>query len=565
MADHRHQSDDILDSNMSDGATSGSTSGEPAQAQQRATEETDLTTVRNGGLSRFTYSSMKDLHEHTHIPCTDEHGNLVHVPREVDGRSVLPTNQVEPPQRWLAQFRSAIEVFQYIYSLALLIFSVTLVMTAMFTKQTVATGEAPQLPPIAALLIFWFLILWLATMEGGQGALVGLKPVDPLLYLETHPKAGLSTHLAHRNNNMERFIVGRQFLVVLVVFAINVVAAAIPDASVLNLPSIMNDIFLVSGLALILTTIILGQLTAQVNAANCMLDFINNYFMLFTVYVSLAMEASGLLHSVYLVQMLFTKLSGHSVTEDSNAQQRPRPSVCTRILFWLRVVLSLAVLGLSFAVTLSALFEGKTTMYKGVPNWASVAILFVLMCFVGLMDGMQIALFAVVNLPTQELEKHPMAHQCCQLTFQGNNLQAFLIGRQILVTMCMFIVARITSIDVNVETDDAENIFGVSDGVQSFFNTGLLGAIITTLVASLAWRIIASSFPVAFLSNPLIYVIIRLCLALEASGICSAAWCLAYVQKYVFGYQIDEVFIGTSEERNVILTDLELQEERSNA
>ena len=88
----------------------------------------------------------------------------------------------------------------------------------------------------------------------------------------------------------------------------------------------------------------------------------------------------------------------------------------------------------------------------------------------------------------------------------------------------MFIVARITSVDVETNDDDeSDNIFGVSNGVQNFFNTGLLGAIITTIVGSLIWRIIASSFPVIFLSNPLVYLIIRLCLLLEASGVCSAS------------------------------------------
>jgi len=151
-----------------------------------------------------------------------------------------------------------------------------------------------------------------------------------------------------------------------------------------------------------------------------------------------------------------------------------------------------------------------------------------------------------------------------------------LIGRQILVTICMFVVARITSINVDVSSSDgdSENIFGVSDGLQNFFNTGLLGAVITTLVGSLAWRIIASSFPVAFLSNPLIYIIIRLCLILEASGICSAAWFLAYVQKFVMNYQLDRVFIGTAEDRaarregvaiETVLADLELQEELSSS
>lgn len=82
-----------------------------------------------------------------------------------------------------------------------------------------------------------------------------------------------------------------------------------------------------------------------------------------------------------------------------------------------------------------------------------------------------------------------------------------------------------------------------------FFNTGLLGALITTIVASLAWRIIASSFSIAFLSNPLIYIIIGMCLLLEASGVCSAAWLKALVHKHKVGYQLDEVYLGTPDER----------------
>jgi hypothetical protein len=113
----------------------------------------------------------------------------------------------------------------------------------------------------------------------------------------------------------------------------------------------------------------------------------------------------------------------------------------------------------------------------------------------------------------------------------------------------MFVVARITSVNVDVQGDNSENIFGVSDGIQTFFNTGLLGAVITTIVGSLAWRIVASSFPVAYLSNPLVYMIIRLCLILEASGVCSAAWLLALIQKSIFGYRLDESYVGTAEQR----------------
>jgi hypothetical protein len=77
----------------------------------------------------------------------------------------------------------------------------------------------------------------------------------------------------------------------------------------------------------------------------------------------------------------------------------------------------------------------------------------------------------------------------------------------------MFVIARITTLDIEVGID--VNIFDVPDGVQEFFNTGLLGALITSVVTSLAWRVIASAFPFEFLSNPLVYFMIRFCLLLE--------------------------------------------------
>jgi len=447
----------------------------------------------------------------------------------------------EPITRRDKDIDITVTCLKYLYSMGLLVFSVTVVMAGIFSEQT---NVAERASPLLAFFIIWGLVFWLAMMEGGQGCLVGLQPVDKKLYAETHPAALMNTKLAHKGDNMERFIIGRQFLVVLVVFITNMCGGAIPGASVLGLSDATTEIFLASGVAMILMTIMLGQLTAQINAANCMLDFINSYFMLFTTYVSLFIEMSGLLHSVYLVQIFFSKITGKSI----GSSELPRRGA-TKVFFWVRVIMLLVILGFSFAVTLSALFQGKTTMYKGVPVAVSVILFFILMCFVGMMEGVQIALFAVVNMPPEELIHHTMAAKTCELTFSGQNLQAFLIGRQICVTICMFIVARITSVDVDTDVNESENIFGVSHGMQNFFNTGLLGAIITTILASLAWRIVASSFPIAFLSNPLIYLIIRLCLMLEASGVCSAAWLLALVQKAVVGYHLDEVYIGTPEER----------------
>lgn len=437
-------------------------------------------------------------------------------------------------------------VIRYIFSTALLCFGIVVTISLIFTKQTELSST---MHPAIVFFILSFLLLYLATMEGGQGCLVGLQGVDKDLYKDSHSVSFKNTEIAHKGNNMQRFIVGRQFLVVLVVFIINLCAAPLQGSTILGLPDTVASIFVDSGVSLILLTVIVGQLMAQVNAASCMLDFVNNHFMLyFVTYVSMAIEMSGLLHCVYLVQVMFSKITG------TVAQSNEPPLNCTQtIFFWLRATFSLAALAFAFAVTLEALFDGKTTAWESVPGVVSVIVFFVLMCIAGLMEGMQIALFAVVNLPESELTQHKMAKSTCQLAFSGNNLQAFLIGRQIFVTLCTFVIARLTTLDVEVGV--GENIFGVPDGLQTFFNTGLLGAIITTVVGSLAWRIIAASFPVAFLSNPLVYLILRLCLIFEASGVCSAAWLLALINKQMVGYQPDDVYIGSARDEKQEMSD----------
>jgi hypothetical protein len=432
-----------------------------------------------------------------------------------------------------------ITVIKYLYSLALLVFCVTLAMTAIFTKQT---NVAKNVSPVLAIFLFWGLLVWLGMMEGGQGCLVGLQPVEKDLYMESHPITYKCTSLAHYGDNMERFILGRQFLVVLVVFVLNLCTTTIANAKIFHLSHDVYEVFFASSIATIFCTVTMGQLTAQVNAANCMLDFINTRFMLFTTWVSLAIEFSGLVHSVYLVQIFFSKITGKPIES-----KLPPRNLAQNLFFWGRVLMSVAILIFALIVTLTALFENATTMWAGVPAYVSVILFFVLMCFVGMMEGMQIALFAVVKLPADALDHAPIAKKNCELTFHGRNLQAFLIGRQICVTLCMFIVANVATVKLN---KGQGNILGASNGMEHIlFNTGLLGAVITTIVGSLSWRIIAASFPIAFLSNPLVFLIIRLCLFLEASGLCSVAWLLALIHKQLIGFQLDEVYIGTAEER----------------
>ena len=98
----------------------------------------------------------------------------------------------------------------------------------------------------------------------------------------------------------------------------------------------------------------------------------------------------------------------------------------------------------------------------------------------------------------------------------------------------------------NSHSTTMSTVLGVPAAIQDFFNTGLPGALITTIVASLMWRIVAASYPIAFMGNPVVRLTIRLCLILEASGLFSSAWLLADGIKWMLGFQPDEMYLSLS-------------------
>uniref|UniRef100_A0A7S2H182 Silicon transporter n=1 Tax=Helicotheca tamesis TaxID=374047 RepID=A0A7S2H182_9STRA len=435
----------------------------------------------------------------------------------------------------------ACEMVKNIYSSCLLIFSIVIVMGLIFTEQTKLSNDVH---PALAFFVLWGLVIWLGMVEGGQASLVGLAPINFDLYKDSHPITYISTKVCHVGDNLDRYLMGRQFMVIFIAFCINMAGAPLKDSELWGLPKWIIDIFLVTGFAMILLTAMIGQLATQVNASHCMLDYINSYFGVFTFYTAMAIEFSGLMHVSYFIQMVVGYAAGKPI--ESN---EPPKTGLQLAFFWLRVVVSAASLCFCLAVTLEALFNGQTTMWEGVPNAVAVILFFLLMSVVGLLEGMQIAFFAVAKLKKSERGSAPFAMRTCELLFRGSghNLPGFMIGRQLCVVSCFFIIARVTSLDVNVGVD--KNVFGVSDAAQEFFNTGLLGAVITTILGSISWQLVASAFPLAFLSNPLVYVFLRICLFLEATGICSGAWVLAAIHKKIAGFQRDEVYIGTAEER----------------
>lgn len=431
----------------------------------------------------------------------------------------------------------ALLYIKYVYSGALLAFSIAILAAAIFTNQTTATALY-GIHSALAFFSFWVLILFLALIEAGLNCMVGLKPVDPTLYKDSHPLSWKGTQAVNKGDNLDRFIIGRQLLDYSSVFLANFMVSSVKNVplTVMGLPQGVSDVFLKGGFAVTFVTIVIGQLVSQMNAAHCKLDWINNWLMLGSTYTALAIEASGLLHASYLLQRAVGFIAGQPIEMAGD-----KLGTFSKAWFWTRALGSTLLLLFSIAATIKALFEGNTTMWQGVPAPVSLLLLVALIVVMGSMDALQIAVYKVVHIPVEDLARNPVALKNTQFTLHGTNLKAFLMGRQIFQTVVLFVIAKIISIRV---TDSSENIFGVSDGLQKFFNFGVLGAFMSTILASLAWRILANSFPLFFLSNPFTMPSIRFCLWIESTGICSVSWLIAAVSKKLLRLQPDEMFIG---------------------
>jgi len=433
-------------------------------------------------------------------------------------------------------------MLKYTYSSLLLICCVVFLMVLISQENTYLSKEVH---PALAYVCLWLAVFWLSMIEGSQASLGGLPPVDRDLYKDSHPLTYRTASLCHKGDNLNRYLMGRQFLVLLVVFVVNMSGSPIGPADVFGWTVGFQNAFLGSGFAMILITTNIGQLFSQVNASHCMIDYINTYFGVFTAYVAMAVEFSGILHASYLVQMSVAMLAGKPVYSKEDPRTLPQ-----MLFFWFRCLISTAFLGFSFAVTVKAILDGKTTMWgKGkFPEWATLVLFFAVLMTVGILEAMQIAFFAVAKLPREEQGKDMISKLTSKLLFRrdGKNLPGFMVGRQLATVICFFVLARISTLNV---VDTNKNVFGVPDLIQSFLNTGLHVAVIITISGSISWQYLASAFPFVFVSNPLTYILLQFCMFIDFTGICTVARVIAVIQRKINKYQYDEVYVGTPEER----------------
>lgn len=207
---------------------------------------------------------------------------------------------------------------------------------------------------------------------------------------------------------------------------------------------------------------------------------------------------------------------------------------------YVRFVLSATLLTFSAVVTVYAILEQKTAFWNSVPGWAALIIFLVCLFFLAVMEGLQIAL---VELKRQEPDSYknsfPKAYSLGQLASKGDNIERFLLGRQVFVVCLVFFSAKLTTIHSGEDGNSQDFLFYVPPVVQViFFETGLLACVLVVIVSQLLPQIIASKYPVQFMQLAIVMrPALLACLGLEFTGITHIVWVFATMVSRMFGIE----------------------------
>lgn len=198
-----------------------------------------------------------------------------------------------------------------------------------------------------------------------------------------------------------------------------------------------------------------------------------------------------------------------------------------------RYVGSATLLMFSFTCTFYAIWEQKTGFWKEVPGWGSLILFIVVLFLLGIVEGLQLSLVELKRQkPETYKDSHPSAYRLGEIASRGDNIEKFLVGRQVIVVFLVFFAAKLTSITVPGQ----EFLFPVPAWCSSIFlETGLLASIVVVIVAQLTPQIVSSMFPVQFLNLPMMRIVYYACLVLEFTGLTHCCWLLVHLLTLMFG------------------------------
>lgn len=200
---------------------------------------------------------------------------------------------------------NALAVTKYCVSTVLTFGAISFVVYGIFIRKAPLSGH-----PAMHYAILAFVLTLLAYLEGLQVAILALETTDGNAWKETHPRAYALHKLVTTGHNVQRFLVGRQFYVVFVVFLCSQVTT-FPDLQRPEaFPAFLWIALIETALPGALIVLAFGQLMPQLIASRHPVLFCNLRGAMLVLHMTLCLEALGLTHFSWLLTGIVSRLTG---------------------------------------------------------------------------------------------------------------------------------------------------------------------------------------------------------------------------------------------------------------
>lgn len=422
------------------------------------------------------------------------------------------TDQVDkystPPQK------TPLDIFftylKYIVSSGLTLTYVVYILWGIWTNQAVLPG-----PPIAHFLIFLFCMTLVAYLEGLQVAILAVEHTDPEKYRETHPRAYELITSVKRGNNVEKFLVGRQFFTVFVMTLMAQVTS-FPNISSLGIPPVIWFIFIQTGLpgAMVVTTI--GSLQPQLLAAKDPWKFMNLYGSCATLYLCYGLEFTGI--CTHFAWMLITILRNTVFITDQKPKKHQREvTLQSQLIEAAKYVVSTCVILTYMTYLMWGIWTGQAVL--PVPHIAVFIVFCCCILFLAHLEGLQVAiLVAEAKDPEPYAQSYPRAYSLMKRATYEKNVRRFLIGRQFFVIFVVFLINQCT---IFPEISK----LGINNGVWFVFvQLGFPTALNILCFAQLPAQLLGNQDPWLFMNRYGPRFTLEVCLFTEMTGLAHFSW-----------------------------------------
>lgn len=434
-----------------------------------------------------------------------------------------------------------------------------------------------QVHPAVLFIILFLALTLLAYVEALHYSVIAIEKWDMEKYREKYPRAYKCWLLANNPQRVQKFIVGRQFYVIFVVFLIAQITSFphIPE-NFAGLPPTLILVLLQTGLPGIALVLTYGQLVSQLFVEEFTLQFMNLYGCYFCMQLAFAAEWIGIPNFSWLLFHGSSRLFCKKVREAKKIIKERRSSealmqleesakaaevskaksaeegvtdatliddpenidrgahfvaiVSKEPFNWVDYLRftwsSFATLG-SLAIILWGISKKAYVLPVEVPGAYIIAILMMINLFY--LEGLMIAIVGTQYWDPETFKHaYPRAYKVHKLVNKPDNVKRFIIGRQFFTVLTNFLLAQIFTF-ANFENPGwPPALFFI------IVESGLVGVLTVLAFSQLCPELLAAQYPLRFMDLYYSYSIVAISLFLDFVGVGHCAWTVYYLSLWLF-------------------------------